>query len=447
MDDMTAREIALKEDTKALDKPSFTASGEEVVFALMSFIIGWLYAKMLFPFTSYGSYYRAYYLLPLTALLVFAVEYLNRNVKRSAESVVILCGFLVNSLALSFHELWHHIGVFPQPYQYDGIWDDGQILLFIHIFFVWYVLARRGMLLDGETSHLLPMDMTNGFILVPMGNIFLRVRTLIFGVKDTFGNQDKEKKAFPWTSTIAVLASLCLLVPAVSLLMQADETYDRLFRNFADIFSFEIDDMFMFTLVFSIPVGAWLWGLMGGSLRFTDEKKESQRSFILSFLDSLKKVPSSVWTAVITVFSIFYLLFFAIQGKYLFSAFFGRLPDGFILSEYARRGFFELCKVTALNFFLLWMAARSANKDSKFFKTGCIAFLLENMLFALVAISKLALYIKGFGITPLRIQSSWFAAVLFAGCAFWIYSLLTEKKAFKYWIYFGAITLCIMSVF
>ena len=127
----------------------------------------------------------------------------------------------------------------------------------------------------------------------------------------------------------------------------------------------------------------------------------------------------------------------------------GRLPEGFIVSEYARRGFFELCKVMALNFLLLWMATRSADEEtrgSKGFRIACIALLLESMLFSAVSISKLCLYISSFGFTPLRLQSSWLAAVLLMGCAAWMYSLLTGKKVFKYWMYFGAVTLTALAV-
>ena len=96
------------------------------------------------------------------------------------------------------------------------------------------------------------------------------------------------------------------------------------------------------------------------------------------------------------------------------------------------------------------MATRTANeeiKGSKGFKISTVAFLAESMLFAVIAISKLALYISSYGITPLRLQSSWFAAVLFAACALWMYSILTGKKVFKYWMYFGAISLAIMCIF
>ena len=202
-------------------------------------------------------------------------------------------------------------------------------------------------------------------------------------------------------------------------------------------------------LVFSIPVGAWLWGLMGGSCRYKDETLISRRSGIYAVLRDIKKVSAKVWTFVIALFSVVYILYFAIQGTYLFSAFIGKLPEGFIVSEYARRGFFELCKVMALNFLLLWLATRSADdqtRESKGFKTACLVLLGESMLFSLVSISKLVLYISSFGITPLRIQSSWLAAVLLMGCAAWMYSLLTGKKVFKYWMYFGALTLTALAV-
>ncbi len=321
------------------------------------------------------------------------------------------------------------------------------MFLIVHLFFVWYVLSRSGKMLEGKTGHLLPADMMNAFIIIPFGNIFLRIRTFVCGIKGM--GSKRQKKAFPWFSLLAVVLSLGILILAVSLLMDADEAFSRMFRDIYEFFSFEPDEYLMIRIVFSIPVGAWLWGLIGGSYRYKEETLTKQKAGLYMFLEEIKKVSSKVWTAVIAVFSMVYVLFFAIQGNYLFSAFLGKLPEGFIVSEYARRGFFELCKVMGLNFLLLWMATRSVDEEtrnSKAFRIACIVLLAESMLFSAISISKLCLYISSFGFTPLRLQSSWLAAVLFTGCAMWMYSLITEKKVFRYWMYFGAVTLTVMAV-
>ena len=71
----------------------------------------------------------------------------------------------------------------------------------------------------------------------------------------------------------------------------------------------------------------------------------------------------------------------------------------------------------------------------------CLILLVESLLFAVVAFSKLALYIDCFGFTPLRLQSSWLVCVLFAGCLAFGWNLLTGKKSMRAWMVFSAVTL------
>ena len=428
-----------------VQKEPFTATGKEILFACISYLSGWCYANIFM--LNYYEEERAWYTFALAVLLVFSVEMLSMGRKYTVENWLLLGCFIVCTAVFALSGIYYWKNIFLYPVYFERIWDRNQLFLFVHIFFVWYALSRSGKMLEKETGHLLPADVADAFVIIPLGNLFLRVKTLLFGIKGI--GKKREKKEFPWFSVMAAMLSLGLLISAVSLLMDADETFRRLFKDIYEFFSFEADEMLMMKLVLSIPVGAWLYGLIGGCYRTKEDTLERRRSAIYIFLEDLKKVPSKLWTVVIGIFSLVYILFFAIQGNYLFSAFFGKLPDGFIVSEYARRGFFELCKVMGLNFVLLWMATRSADektRDSGIFKTACISLLAESMLFSAVSISKLCLYISSFGFTPLRLQSSWLAGVLFMGCAMWMYSLLTEKKVFKYWMYFGAVTLTAMAV-
>ena len=49
------------------------------------------------------------------------------------------------------------------------------------------------------------------------------------------------------------------------------------------------------------------------------------------------------------IVSAVYLLFIGLQARYLFSAFFGILPEAYTYAQYARQGFFELCVIALLN--------------------------------------------------------------------------------------------------
>ena len=91
-----------------------------------------------------------------------------------------------------------------------------------------------------------------------------------------------------------------------------------------------------------------------------------------------------------------YLLFFAVQSSYLFGAFSRRLPEGFTVAQYAREGFFELCRVMAINFSLLYLVSRSSVKpvrEDRAQKAVCSLLIIAGMVFAVIAFSKLVLYI------------------------------------------------------
>ena len=145
-----------------------------------------------------------------------------------------------------------------------------------------------------------------------------------------------------------------------------------------------------------------------------------------------------------------YFLFFAVQSSYLFGAFTRTLPEDFTVAQYAREGFFELCRVMAINFSLLYLVSRSSAKpirEDKVQRITATLLIIAGMIFAVIAMSKLVLYIMCFGFTPKRLQSSWLVLLLFVGCAACLYSLWTGKKSFKYWMMYGAVSLALLHLY
>lgn len=202
-------------------------------------------------------------------------------------------------------------------------------------------------------------------------------------------------------------------------------------------------------IALSLPVGAWLYGLLVGALRTAPGTLRGERRRMEEAGKKLRVVPDKIWAVLAAAFIAVYAQFFLLQGSYLFGAFFRRLPEGFIVSEYARRGFFELCRVMAINFALLWLMTRTGRTAMEKYRAGkilCTLLLISSMLFAAVAFSKLALYISCFGFTPKRLQSSWLVSVLFVGCAAAMVSLWTGKKTFRAWMMFSAVTLTLLHL-
>ena len=382
------------------------------------------------------------YLAAFTLGLVVLTELLYRGTPRIRE-----CWVWLGCLAVI---LW---SIVLPKYTFsfaDAVWDRDQAMLFLHIFAVYWILCRSGRLCGGESSRLLPLDGLNGFLVFPFGHFFLRIRTLFFGIRSLSPKKEKTHTAQIVWSILAVLAALAFFFKAVDLLGQADSGFADLTDRFFDLFRFEWDEDIVLRFFLSLPVGAYLFGLTVGAGREEPEKLRARGASALRVIEALRRVPETVWCVVLALFSVLYAAFFALQGSYLFGAFTRTLPEGFIVSQYAREGFFELCKVMAVNFALLWCVTRSVARPVREHKPLlilCAALLAESIVFAVIALSKLGLYIDCFGFTPLRLQSSWLVCVLFAGCVCAMVTLLTRKKTLRAWMIFGAVTLSLLHLY
>ena len=404
----------------------FSASWREIAAAVLTYILAWWYlfrsglfldgvfadgySDTLEPLSRWPLSLRIWTLVFILGFVALA-ELLHRKTPRPRESWIWLaCMSLITAgILLGRDAVWEY-------------WPP----FFLHLAAVWWLLSRSGRLCEGESGHLLPLDAVNGFLLFPFKHFYLRIRTLFF-----------------W-SLLALLAAAVLFVMAAGLLMDADADFNSLMGRIGDWFRFDWDPVWFWRFLLSLPVGQYLFGLLAGTGREEPETLRERGKALCGWVESLRKVPNLVWTLLTGAFCLLYLLFFAVQSRYLFGAFTRTLPEGFIVSQYAREGFFELCKVMAVNFALLWLVTRASRtpvRENRPALVLCLILLIESMLFAVVAFSKLALYIDCFGFTPLRLQSSWLVCVLFAGCLAAGWTLLTGKKSLRAWLVFSAVSL------
>ena len=418
------------------EKP-FIVSRAEILFALLSYAAAYLYVRMFFNDLGIENPGPIWRVLPVIAFAVAAVLILNKKRKASAESWFWLACLLALVTALTF--------------RFNAVWEEWQLFFFVHGAVVWWVLSRSGRLLEKESGHFLPADLLNGFIVIPFYHFFLRIRTWIKGLSNALKRSDSRgKKQNFWWIAGALVISLILFFGAAKLLMQADSSFAEHLKGLTDWL--KLDDEFLGTLIFSLPAGAYIYGLIGGSARYEENRLLRQKYSLGRFLASIRRVPAAFWAGVILLFSVLYIAFFALQASYFLGAFTHTLPEGFIVSQYAREGFFELCRVMALNFFLLWLVTRMSEavtaeneKSGRLLKFSCLLLLIESLLFAVIAASKIALYVSNFGWTMKRIQSLWMVGVLAAACIAWAIHLLSGKKTMKIWMMLSAGTLSALA--
>ncbi len=225
-------------------------------------------------------------------------------------------------------------------------------------------------------------------------------------LRGLFSGGDKQKRISK--VLLGILCALPVLCVVIPLLMRSDLAFEGMltgiFKDLAAIAGQIIVTVLLTPLVLSFVF----------SLRKTEkqptrikEGKGLDTAFIAAFLG---------------VLSVAYLCYLFSQTAYFFDAFKGMLPEDYTFSyaEYARRGFFELCAVAAINLALILAAMLFSRK-----KEGRLPAAVKGLgaflsLFTLVligtALAKMALYIKNYGMTVLRIGVS--AFTVFMGAVF-----------------------------
>ena len=397
----------------------FRATKTEHWMLLLSYFAAYLYMEM---FSRYD------WILPIFALIfIVAVEVRFCHRKAPWESRFWLLLMAFSSLA---------------PFVCKNtVWEEEMAILFTHVFAIYYVLTRGNLLLDGRTGHFLPLDAIWGGIVLPFSNFFLRIKVIGSLIRTS---KKGNKMTIVW-SLLAVVVALLLFYLAGLQLTKADSGFGTLFTNF---FSDFWDSEVWFKLLFSLPVGAYLYGLVLGGGRQVPQTRQEKGNALGEQLTLLRRVPDGVWTGLMLAFVVLYGVFFYVQGSYLFGAFTRTLPESFSVAEYAREGFFQLCLVMGITFTLLWFALRTA-KNQKNLPLGIVSTILlaENIGLAVTAASKLWLYIDCFGFTPLRLQSAWLISVLTVGCICAGVTLWTRKRTGRLWAMLSAALLCALYFF
>lgn len=310
-------------------------------------------------------------------------------------------------------------------------------ILALHGTAVLWALSYLGADRGGEDALGFAWDCADAFLLLPFGNFFGRITDTVSGftglLKPQDGETGKKRRRDFWLAVLCLVLALPLLALVMNLLCEADAGFEKLIRGFQ--LNLRLSENFLnecFLFLLGLPVGAYLYGLLRGAARRQETRRVSRER-----LEKIRVVPASGANLVLGLFAAVYFLFFGVQAGNLFAVFSGHVPGTLTAAGYARSGFFQLCAVMAINFFLLWLLSHLAkqNRAGKWLQ-GLL--MVQSAFLAVTAGAKLWLYISRFGFTPLRLLSAWAVIVLTAGCILMLRSLMTGKKSFRLWLSFAA---------
>ena len=424
---MTNREQMENQDfLTTVNVPAFPEyDTKDRIFAALYFLVGYGFIYVFTGVTEFG---------PLSVFTVFyaAVVLLYLKVKHKTppkESWFWLAVMMAIGIPLGF---WTVLYLF-------------QILALMAVAAYW-TLAASGRLLDYRTSQWIFFDGWNALAVVPFKNFLCQIRVL-------FGNvTGKEAEDTGKKNGLAILLGILLAVPALfiilPLLSSADAGFEQLVGELVRYIQNHLLQTFI-RILFSIPVSFYLFGLMFGGIsgRNTDcIQKEKLRAAG----KSIRRIPDTAVCTALGILCFVYILFIGIQGNYLFSAFTGQIPQSFTYAEYARRGFFELCKIGLWNLILLGCAGLfSRSRVGEHRGLSFFTFLLSvlTLILIITAMSKMGMYISVYGLSVNRILPMVFMLwmMLVFGAI-----ILRLKKSFpmvRICIMAGAVLFCLLCVF
>lgn len=203
---------------------------------------------------------------------------------------------------------------------------------------------------------------------------------------------------------IGLIIAVPLTIVVVFLLMRSDQLFEDSMDKFAKHlpnFSFTV----FWEILFAIPIAMYIFGAVFSVRGAAPAHSESVPSY--------RFAPPVIAYFSVTPICIFYLIYIVTQFGNIANAL-GKTLD---YSEFARRGFFELCAIAVINLVvivLMQMFTRRKENDVKPFALRVYTVMISafTLLIIATAITKMLMYIGEYGMTLMRVYTSWFMLLL-----------------------------------
>ena len=313
------------------------------------------------------------------------------------------------------------------------------LLLFLHCNAAYYVLMRMEMTAEGKTGPMVFFDFISAFIITPFSNFLLRIIVFVNAFKNRSFKINK-RKHLPVLTTVII--TLILVTFASSLLSNVDTGFAgltdgvlNLLPGFDSIFDNYQFFRFITKFIISIPVGAFLMGLIGGSA--IKNEPEFKKESIVNGLECYRHIPKFAVITVLAALSTIYIVFFIFQIRTIIPVIGSDSFSAPKASRLAVKGFYELIKILMLNFSVLGVLFFFApdsftefkDKWVKFFAT---LFATTGICFAILDYFKLYLYVANYGFTSRRLVACWFLLVMFTAAILMLIRLYKKFEGIRY---------------
>ena len=282
--------------------------------------------------------------------------------------------------------------------------DDG-FVKFVMVCFL-FVAVNLGLGLQAGQNRRSPAGVTS---LLDAPSVFFvlgfgRLPEAFRGLREAMRNGGTASKKTA-AVLLGALISVPVLVIVVLLLVSADAAFEGLMDKLP---SFDVPELVV-TVLFGGGAACVLY-TRGAALRHAESQAAETKN-------RTGIHPLTVNTVLVMI-CLVYVVYLLSQLAYFSGGFSGILPKGYTMAEYARRGFFEMGWLCAINLGLIALAVGLVQKTEKTplsTRILCLFIGLVTLFFVVTASAKMGMYIGSYGLTRLRVLTE--VIMVFLGLA------------------------------
>lgn len=387
-------------DNSTYFEPNFDSiKKEKVLKATMTkkdFVFMPLMLFCSFLFVSFGVWFGFNLGFTITYVALFAVT--TAYLFKKANAFSIICGLLSLAGCVTFS-------------LFDDFFINMIMLLLVAGLYVIYAVGISNTFNHKQGSFRVLFDAVLSTFVYP----FTAFDDIIESIKVV---AKSKKKSF------AGLFGFLLAIPAVAiiipLLVKSDAAFEGLVSS-----TFKNIGIVLLQLIIALVITPLLF-----SFCFEKRKALNVNPNIKS--KKIANVPSSACVSFLSVISVVYVVYLFSQLAYFFSAFKGILPEGYkyTASEFARRGFFEMFAICAINLAIISVASIVAKRKTIAFKLLSVFVSAFSVLLIVIAMQKMKLNISIYGLSKNRVMVSVFMVMMLVVIAFFVLHIFAPKISY-----------------
>ena len=206
--------------------------------------------------------------------------------------------------------------------------------------------------------------------------------------------------------TGAILAGLAIAVPVLAIMIPLLMSSDAAFEGLMDLLpEFDLDELF--TTVFWGSILFLILYTRGTALHHEPKNTAPERRG--------KGLHPFTVNTVLAMVCVLYVVYLFSQLAYFSGGFLGILPEGYSTAQYARRGFFEMAWLCAINLAIITFGISLASRKGPVFpvtKLLCLFIGLVTLFLVSASCAKMVLYIGTYGLTRMRVLTMTIIAFL-----------------------------------